>query len=113
MSTATAGNSRLARAPEQGTPGVRLHVRGIDHGEQAAGPAAGVNARWRAAKAARVAVWSPGSPAICSRNASEESTSSGAKCRAANVDFPDPAAPISTTSDGSGISIDAELAHGG
>ena len=61
-------------------------------------------ARWSAANAGFVAAWLAGSPLISARNASEDRTSSGAKWRAANVDLPEPAAPTSTTSDGSGTS---------
>ena len=36
-----------------------------------------------------VAPWSASSPETIARNASDERISSGAKCRAANVDLPD------------------------
>ena len=60
------------------------------------------SAAWSAENAALVARWSVGRPRRSPRKASDESTSSGAKCLAANVDLPDPAAPMRTTRDGSG-----------
>ena len=49
-----------------------------------------------------VADWSVSSSETAARNASEESTSVGRKWRAAKVDFPEPEAPTSATSESSG-----------
>jgi hypothetical protein len=59
----------------------------------------------RASKASFVADWSFSSSETRPLNASEESTSVGRKWRAANVDFPEPDGPTSTTSESLGIDI--------
>ena len=82
-----------------------LDAGGVDDREPSARANRRTSERWSAENAGRVAAWSPGSPAIAARNASDERTSSGAKWRAANVDLPAPAAPTRTTSDGSGSSM--------
>ena len=61
-------------------------------------------------KASRVADWSFSSSLTRPRQKSEEMTSVGAKCRAANVDLPEPEMPISTTRHRSGIFIVPPLA---
>ena len=59
----------------------------------------------RTANASSDAPWSFGSSATRPRQKSEEITSVGRKCCAANVLLPEPEAPISTTRHGSGRSI--------
>jgi hypothetical protein len=61
--------------------------------------------KFSTSKAAAVAAWSFSSSLTSARQKSEEITSVGRKCRAANVDLPEPEMPISTTSDSSGILI--------
>ena len=58
-----------------------------------------------ARNAAPVARWSAASPLIAARSASDDRISSGWNSRSASVDLPEPAAPTSTTTDGSGIAI--------
>ena len=60
--------------------------------------------KFRRAKASGVAAWSLGSSATMARQASEDTTSVGLKCRAAKVDFPEPDGPTSATRLSSGIS---------
>ncbi len=64
-----------------------------------------LRASWSTTNAAFVAAWFASSPETILRNRSDDRTSSGAKWRAANVDLPAPAAPISTTRLGSGRTI--------
>ena len=102
----------LCRAPRELAPGVGLHIGGVDDGEM---PVAQPQREGRVERrdAGRVAAWFAGSPETSSRNASEERTSDGAKCRAANVDLPLPAAPTRTTRQGSGRTMTGgESIHG-
>ena len=57
----------------------------------------------RTSKAALVAAWSFSSSLTRPRQKSEEITSVGRKCFAANVDFPEPETPTSVTRQSSGI----------
>src|SRR5262249_54355446 len=59
----------------------------------------------KTSKASRLADWSFSSSATSPRQKSLEITSVGAKCARANVDFPEPLAPMSTTRLSPGTSI--------
>jgi hypothetical protein len=56
------------------------------------------------ANASSDAAWSSGSSATIARQASDDTTSVGRKCFAANVDLPEPLAPIRSTSENAGRS---------